>query len=96
MPNRPHYTVIENIKTHTYHEQKAVEDALKKPTRGLPLKLKNKPEFNSHIGKIDVFSNPEIHESEKNKKNQKKFNQSYMVYFFWSKRRRVQRIKRKE
>ncbi|KRX01048.1 hypothetical protein PPERSA_00796 [Pseudocohnilembus persalinus] len=58
---KPHKSQIEELIKNPWHEQKKITDQFMKATRGEA--LKDQKDFQSHIGKIDTFSKPEIIES---------------------------------
>lgn len=64
LPKRPNDETIEVMKKYPYHEDKKHEADILKNTRGLPLNNGRDP-YCSYVGKIEVFSQPEIMEGER-------------------------------
>jgi hypothetical protein len=64
-PKKLPYSAVEDLSKETWLEHHMLKETTVKPTRGLPLNLPNKPEFQNHLSKKDLFSTPELLEVEK-------------------------------
>lgn len=64
-PKKLPFSAYEDLRKETWHEHRTLKEVMVKPTRGLPLNLPDKPEFQNHLSKKDLFSTPEVMEVEK-------------------------------
>jgi len=62
-PKKPHPSKIDELTSYPWHQDKLEQTKKLTNSRGEP--IRNGPDFRTQIGKIDVFSSPELVEAEK-------------------------------